>query len=207
MKINHLIKKLTAAALVLMILQFFSCKEDEPDPVTDTEFTLESEITPYATWAAMRLTVTANKIVSRVGFFLAEQSGVDSTNTAWNEMSRFENKHVGHLKGLTPGVTYYARPFAIIENKTHLGDEKSFTAVLPVLNTVSPLAMGPLGEIKVSGTLNGAEKSDVKVFVGGVEAEVINVSDKISIKLSDETRVGREAEIKINFNGYEVVVP
>ena len=200
-------KSLYTTSAIALILIITSCKEEEPPPVP-------IEVSFSSVTAAVQLTsvtlgtaITLNRgTVSEGGFLFGEAPGLKLESSEKLKASSLKPVQV-EKADLKAGTVYYARPYAIVEEETFIGEEASFTTVKPTYTALSPLVAGRGQRVTITGDFKNSTQSQVKLLVDNLEPSILSFSNTSLTFLVPETvSIGANVAISLTIASHNLSI-
>lgn len=131
-------KSIILSASVLVALAIVGCKKDDVDPNVKITTADVTEITSESAVSGGNVTYDGGKTITAYGVCWSDHENPTIADDK-TEDGEGTGEWVSTITGLTPGVTYYVRAYAVNANGVAYGDQKFFStgAVAPTVTTTA----------------------------------------------------------------------
>lgn len=197
---------------ILLLLLLASCTSGE-DPVPQKKKEISVKFGDVSKSAFITKVALSSKMIvtgelSEVGFLFGEAPGL--TIVASEKIpapATTESPFTVERNNLVAGKQYYARPYAIAENKEFTGPEISFTSLLPTYSDVTPLSASHGQPITIHGNFITNNVNDIQISISGTAATISSyTASTIVFRMPDDALVGSEATISLTIGGHDLGV-
>lgn len=187
---------LNAILIVLMTLGSFSCLEN--DNPTNSENIIRSEEVIYVSGERVRM-------LGRVLAFKDEptdhgfeiSSNAEFTSPVVVSIGPLESpgRFIAEYEGLRIGNSYYFRSYMVVSGQTIYGEVTPFNSLSPFISSFQPIVSRSNLPVRING---GNFTSDARVLVGGVAAEIREISQESQIEiLLPDSVTGQFVDIEV----------
>ena len=190
--------------MVILSLSWLSCKEDEPVAIEVVFAKPSAEVQLSVVTLTSTFTINRGN-VNESGFLFGESAGL-TISSATKLPSTITNSIRVIQTGLALGKQYFARPYAIAENETFVGEEISFSTFKPSYSAISPLTAGRGQRVTITGDFGVDNVTSVQLKIGGTTPTITSYSKNSLTFLIPESLAFEAQPIDLQISGYTIAI-